>query len=540
MEKFVLKGPDYTNPIPDESIASFLHPFFVQNIDNGDLFTDVDNNKNLTYREFFTKICRCAEAMKNIGIKKGDVVTISSENDVNYFVPIFGALYIGAIVVPTNFTYTEFELLHSLKTIKPNIVFCSSNSLETFLGIKKDFPTIKKLVVIDTEDKLEGSESLEAFINSNSPQIDPITYKAVPVNAKEDVAFILFSSGTTGLPKAVMITHWNYNARTNLQFEKSIMREVAGKNVLGILPFFHAYGLSIGMGVAIPGKKIIVVKYFDPLTYLKLIQDYKMEILFAVPPLMHFLAKSPIVDEFDLSGLKEIICGAGALTESVENAVKKRLKINSIRQGFGMTETTLGVTFTPVEAFRPGSCGKLLPGISAIVRDPETGKLLGPNAAGELCFKGPVIMKGYYNNPEANKEIFTEDGWLKTGDIGYYDNDGFFFIVDRLKELIKYKGFQVAPSELEGILLTNPKIKDAAVIGKPHERDGEHPLAFIVKQDDVELTENEVINYVAGFVSKRKQLHGGVIFTDDIPKNPSGKILRRELRESIKKKMSKL
>lgn len=258
-----------------------------------------------------------------------------------------------------------------------------------------------------------------------------------------------------------------------------------------------------------------------------------------VPPLMVFLAKHPFVDEYDLSSLVELACGAAPLSKEVEDAVKARIGVPSIKQGFGMSETTLGVLRQSTVESKPGSVGTLFRGTYGKVVNPDTGELLGPNQPGELCFKGKVIMKGYINNEKETTNTL-RDGWLHSGDIGYYNEDGEFFIIDRLKELIKYKGFQVPPAEVEAILLTHPKVKDAAVIGIPDDEAGELPLAFIVKQENVIVQEKEIIEFVASQASPAKRLHGGVRFINEIPKNASGKILRRQLREQLKNPVSKL
>ncbi|RZB39936.1 AMP-binding domain containing protein [Asbolus verrucosus] len=216
------------------------------------------------------------------------------------------------------------------------------------------------------------------------------------------------------------------------------------------------------------------------------------------------------------------------------------LNIPVIRQGYGLTEATLGVIMMAIGDTKHGSSGKVVTYMSCKVRDPDTGKSLGPGLVGELCFKGPMVMKGYYGNEEATRNSFTSDGWLLTGDLAYYDENQYFYVVDRLKELIKYKAFQVAPAELEAILLSNPKIKDVGVVGVPNEEAGELPLAFVVKNEGVDLTEKEVIDFVAERVSSQKRLRGGVIFVSAIPKNPSGKILRRELRKMLSSYKSKL
>jgi 4-coumarate--CoA ligase len=215
--------------------------------------------------------------------------------------------------------------------------------------------------------------------------------------------------------------------------------------------------------------------------------------------------------------------------------------VENIRQGYGMSETTLGVLFQrSTDNLKSGSVGSVVAGMYAKVIDTETGKILGPNQRGELLFKGSQIMKSYIGNAKETNSTIDKDGYLHTGDVGYYDEDKQFFIVDRLKELIKYKAYQVPPAELEAILLDHPKIKDAAVIGLPDERSGELPLAFVVKQEDIDVTAKEIIDFVAARTSPAKRLHGGVRFIDAIPKNMSGKILRKDLRLLLESPKSKL
>jgi acyl-CoA synthetase (AMP-forming)/AMP-acid ligase II len=281
--------------------------------------------------------------------------------------------------------------------------------------------------------------------------------------------------------------------------------------------------------------RIVLLPKFEEGLFLSCIENYRCNFMFVVPPLMVFLAKHPMIDQYDLSSLRITICGGAPLSKELEKAVYDRLKnpLMKIHQGYGMSEMALSVLLQ-IEMFTPGSAGEVVEGMMAKVID-ENGKSVGPNVRGELCFKGNQVMIGYINNEKATKETIDEEGWLHTGDVAFYDVDKQFYIVDRIKELIKWKGFQVPPAEIEGLLLTNPKIKDAAVIGIPDELVGEKPLAFVVKAEGESLTADEVIQFVGKTASPAKRLHGGVRFIDEIPKNLSGKILRRELRDLISK-----
>lgn len=278
---------------------------------------------------------------------------------------------------------------------------------------------------------------------------------------------------------------------------------------------------------------------FEEEKFYQAIEKYKVNVLTVVPPVMVLLAKSALVDKYDLSSIRDIGCGAAALSKEIEDRVRERIGDHiMIRQGYGLSEATLGVLgsgFIP----KPGSVGEALRGVYVKVID-ENGKSVGPNVKGELCFKGDRIMKGYINNQKETSASIDKDGWLRTGDLGYYDEDKQFFIVDRLKELIKYKASQVAPAEVESVILTHEKIKDCGVIGIPDERAGELPFAFVVKQPGVQLTDKDVIEFVQKNASKAKWIRGGVKFIDAIPKNPSGKILRREMKEMYKNMKAKL
>lgn len=308
-----------------------------------------------------------------------------------------------------------------------------------------------------------------------------------------------------------------------------------------IAPWFHVMGF-MGMVLSTTSREfpIVFLWKFEPRLYLECIQNYKVVVISVPPPIVVFLAKTPLFDQYDLSSLKIIMSGGAPLTLETEEQVKKRFKDEIfVVQGYGQTEATLGVLNANVATSKPGSVGQLTKGMYGKVIDVKDTPV-GPNIVGELCFRGPLIMKGYIGNDEATSETIDKDGWLHTGDLGYYDEEYHFFIVDRLKELIKYKGFQVPPAELEGLLLGNPKIKDVGVIGIADENSGELPMAFVVKQDNVELTEKEVVDFVANNASNAKWLRGGVKFIDEIPRNPSGKILRREIRDLYKSTISKL
>ncbi|KAJ8928176.1 hypothetical protein NQ314_019238 [Rhamnusium bicolor] len=409
-----------------------------------DVFTD----KTLSYRNLLEESCNLAEALRTYGYSTNTILSICSENSLKFFIPVLASLFVGSTMAPLNHNYTQLELKHTLNISKPKVVFCSEATSSKFINLKKELEYIEAVVIIDSNREIFEAETLKEFVS-----------KALKGNYVLPYKFQPFIGDTSSLGAFIMCS-----SDRRYQDEDGV--------TLGLMPFFHAYGLIVSLTSIIYKRKIIVLREFEEDRFLKAIQDHKISLLSLAPPLAIFFGKDPEVIK-----LRFIL-----FTFS-------RLKNVSIRQGYGLTEATLAVTKMDKMSARPGSSGKVAPYMSCKVRDPETGKSLGPNQVGELCFKGPMIMMGYYNNEKATRESFTSDGWLKTGDLGYYDNEGFVYIVDRLKELIKYKGFQVAPAELEAILVNHPKVRDVGVVGLPDDLSGELPLAFVVKHEGVNVTE---------------------------------------------------
>jgi acyl-CoA synthetase (AMP-forming)/AMP-acid ligase II len=347
--------------------------------------------------------------------------------------------------------------------------------------------------------------------------------------AADDVVALPYSSGTTGLPKGVMLTHGNLVA--NIAQSEASLPLAAGDVVLAVLPFFHIYGLQVILNGSLrAGATLVVFPRFELEPFLRAVQEHRATWAFVVPPIALALAKHPAVDGYDLSSLAYVMSGAAPLSADLARTVTRRVGCRMI-QGYGMTETS-PVTHvnsrSPSMETKPGSVGPLVANTEGRIVDPLSGAELGPGAQGEICVRGPQIMKGYLDRAEATAAMIDAFGWLHTGDIGYADEDGDFFVVDRLKELIKYKGCPVAPAELEAVLLTHPAVADAAVIPSPDEEAGEVPKAFVVTR--AFATPEELMAYVAARVAPTKRVRRLEII-DQIPKSPSGKILRRVLVE---------
>ncbi|XP_066996455.1 luciferin 4-monooxygenase [Anabrus simplex] len=530
-DRFILRGP----PAVDLEFSSLGEHFMKKLSEHGNKISQIDavTNEQQTFLDISIKSQNLAACLRSRGIKPQDVIGVCSENNLNFCLPVLASLYLGAICAPYNPSYTPRELRHAMDLSPPRIIFCSEYSESSIAEVLENYHAKVEVIVMGESTQYQRHILMKELCDLSQKNIRFQPY--VAPNPKEDVALVLNSSGTTGLPKGVMLTHHNVLNSIAVLEHPDIMINRNLETVIGYLPFFHSFGISGLLQTLHRGITMIVMSAFAPDLFLQVIQDYKIRMCLMVPPIIAFLAKHPMVSQYDLSSLETIACGAAPLSRELHEEFLKRFPGVDIRQGYGLTETALAVLVIPMKGNKHGSSGKVVPGTEAKVIDLETGKPLGPYQEGELCFRGCMIMKGYANNREATAETIDSQGWLHTGDIGYYDNDGYFFIIDRLKELIKYKGFQVAPAELEGLLMSHPAVQDAAVIGVPDDNAGELPRAFVVKKKDV--TEEELIAYIEKQVSPHKRLRGGVEFVEEIPKNPSGKILRRELRRKVKSKL---
>ncbi|XP_035781245.1 luciferin 4-monooxygenase-like [Anopheles albimanus] len=506
-----------------------------------------------TYLELLEQGARMAECLRTVaGVRSGDAVGLASENRLEFPVVVIGAFLLGASVAPVNLTYSEPEFEHAFKLSRPRIVFASPYAADRIVAVASRRRDLIPLVVLFSEDEetIGDDPAAGQFVKllgqflAPVSSVNPRTLDLAPTDVHEHVALIMCSSGTTGLPKGVQLTQANVMASVALTEEANAMTDLGGEKlvILCVLPWFHAFGCLSLLNVLCNGERMVAVPQFEETTYLTCIEQYRCNTLLTVPPLVLFLAKHPLVADYDLTSVHTIICGAAPLASETAALVRQRLpSVRFVRQGYGMSELTLATLVQSGDGHTPGSVGRPQIGTQVKVCDPETGRTLGPGERGELCFRGSQVMKGYVRDEAATRQTIDADGWLHSGDIGYYDSDGEFYVIDRLKELIKYKGSQVPPAEIEAVLLGHPLVQDAAVIGVPDEEAGELPMAFVVLQAaeaalpaDQRLQPGHLIEYVAKRVSPAKRLRGGVHFIDAIPKNLSGKVLRRELRELAK------
>ncbi|PMD52282.1 acetyl-CoA synthetase-like protein [Hyaloscypha bicolor E] len=506
------------------------------------IYVDADTNRSYTYAQVRSTALDFGTGLKSVWEwKKGDVLAIYSPNCIDTPAIIWGTQWAGGILSPANPGYTADELAFQLKD-------SGAKGLVTQKPFLKSAIEACKKVGID-EDRiiLMGDERDETMKFKHFSHVRNLAgtsrYRKTKINPSRDLAFLVYSSGTTGHPKGVMLSHTNIVSNVsmlvtgegkNLSWKGGINNE--GDKLLAFLPFFHIYGLTCLIHQAMhAGLTLICMSKFDLAKFCEHIQTHSITFAYVVPPVILQLGKNPIVSKYDLSSIRMMNSGAAPLTKELVETVYNRLKI-PIKQGYGLSETSPTTHTQPWETWRTyiGSVGRLLPNQTAKYMSPEE-KEVPAGETGELWLKGPNIFLGYLNNPEGTKNALTEDGYFKTGDVGHQDKEGNFYITDRVKELIKYKGFQVPPAELEGILISHPDINDVAVIGiEDHEQATEVPRAYVVPKKGVKggkETEKRIVEWLGQKVASHKRLRGGVRFVDAVPKSVSGKILRRVLKE---------
>ncbi|MET9146728.1 MULTISPECIES: 4-coumarate--CoA ligase family protein [unclassified Streptomyces] len=485
---------------------------------------DGTDGTTLTYAQVDRFHRRLAAALAETGVRKGDVLALHSPNTIAFPLAFYAATRAGASVTTVHPLATPEEFAKQLRDSAARWIVTVSPLLGTAREAARLAGGVREILVCDSA---EGHRSLTAMLASTAPEPD------VVIDPVEDVAVLPYSSGTTGTPKGVMLTHRQIG--TNLAQLEPAVTIGPGDRILAVLPFFHIYGLTALMNAPLrKGATVVVLPRFELDTFLAAVQNHRIGILYAAPPIILALAKHPAVDGYDLSSLKYVLSAAAPLDAQLAAACSRRLGLPPVGQAYGMTELSPGTHVVPPTALHeapPGTVGKLIAGTEMrIVALDDPARDLGPGEAGEILVRGPQVMKGYLGRPEETAALIDADGWLHTGDVGRVDADGWLFVVDRVKELIKYKGYQVAPAELEALLLTHPDIADAAVVGTRDDDGNEIPHAHVVRGPAAGLSEEAVMRYVAERVAPYKRVRR-VTFTDTVPRAASGKILRRQLRD---------
>ncbi|XP_078176782.1 4-coumarate--CoA ligase-like 5 isoform X1 [Carex rostrata] len=524
-------------PLPPESFPISVAEFALSLFQSAPLprhpaWIDAFSSASLSFPSLLSQSSSLATALRSspFNLSPGTVAFILSPSRLEISVLYLALISIGVIVSPANPASSLSEISHLLALSKSSIAFSVSS---VAYKIPSQIPT----VILD-------SPSFTSLLSSNLPN------SPLPTIKQSDTAAILYSSGTTGRVKGVAMTHRNLIAcvantharRINILAEAVAAGEPPPPQTVALftIPLFHVFGFFMLFRSVALGETTVLMERFEFGAMLNAIEKHKVTFVPAAPPLIVGLVKSPDVLRFDLSSLESMAVGGAPLGRELAEQFVARFPDVELVQGYGLTESCGGVSATvgPEESKFYGSAGRLGANLEAKIVDPTSGEALGPCQRGELWLRGPVIMKGYVGDDEATSSTLDKEGWLKTGDLCYFNEDGFLYIVDRLKELIKYKAYQlnistiksiqVPPAELELVLHTVPGIADAAVIPYPDEEAGEIPMAFVVRQSGANLTEKDIMDFVAKQVAPYKKIRR-VAFVNAIPKSPAGKILRREL-----------
>ncbi|KAG6573594.1 4-coumarate--CoA ligase-like 1, partial [Cucurbita argyrosperma subsp. sororia] len=504
--------------VPDDIT---LPEFVLQNAESyadNVAFVEAVSGKAYTYREVVRDTSRFAKALSSLRLKKGQVVIVVLPNVAEYAIVALGIMAAGGVFSGVNPAAHISEIKKQVEVADAKLVVTNSSSFEKVKELKLP-------VIVVGEELIEGSMNWHQLLEA----ADRAGNNFVKEDIKQtDLCALPFSSGTTGVSKGVMLTHRNLVA--NLCSTLSgVPQEMVGKvTTLGLIPFFHIYGITGICCATLRNKgKVVVMGRFDLRTFINALITQEVTFAPIVPPIILALVKNPIVKEFDLSGLKlqAIMTAAAPLAPELQTSFEKKFPGVDVQEAYGLTEHSC-ITLNY------GSIGK----DNLTLQRKTRGRSLPKNTPGEICVRSQCVMQGYYNNEEETSRTIDDKGWMHTGDIGYIDDDGDVFIVDRIKELIKYKGFQVAPAELEAILLTHPSIEDAAVVPLPDKEAGEIPAASIVMTPNAKETEDEIIKYVASNVAHYKKVRL-VHFVETIPKSPSGKVMRRLIKEKMIEKI---
>ena len=494
------------------------------------------NGASFTYEEAYTISIKFGTGMRRHGLKGGDVFAIFLPNCPEYILSLTGVIGAGGVVTTINPAYTETEVARQLEMSGASFILTKSNMIQV------------------TKEAIEKCTRKIQIVLLDKCKADTIYYKDVLQHGEiswpkevlesgrtnDEVCLLPYSSGTTGLPKGVMVTAQNIISNIcqlvygkELDFIEQSTSSFQPKTIC-VLPMFHMYGLNATTLCTLhSGGQVISLPSFDPTTFLSAMEKYKPTFMHFAPPLLSFCANNPKVELKHLEMVKSVMVGAAPVGETLVENFKRKAPNVLLREIYGMTELTTIGALAIVDLAKPGSCGVLMPNTEAKIVNLETGKALGPNQTGEICFKGPQVMKGYLNNKKSTLQTI-RDGWLHSGDIAFYDEMNRIYIVDRLKELIKVKGFQVPPAELEDLIRSHNFTLDVAVIGIYDPMKGEVPRAYIVLRPEVKESKEECRNQINAFVNKHvaeyKRLVGGIEFVQEIPKSPSGKILRKNLK----------
>jgi len=532
MSQIIHKSPLKQLDIPELPLGDYILQQYNQNpelLGEKTAIIDGDTGDVWNFREFSNRVATFAGGLAKRGVKAGSVVALIAPNCPAFAISFHAVIRLGATVTTVNPQYTSREIRQQLNESNPLITITTSDKFDTIVEAASG-TSVNSIILLDeneiqTESRSDDSGQLNISYWTDCLE-SPRSQQ--PLDARSSVAVLPFSSGTTGIPKGVMLSHFNLVA--NVIQTNSAQGYKAGDVALAVLPFFHIYGMQVLMNCLLALQiPIVTMRRFDMETALALIEKHRVTRFFAVPPIVLGLAKHSAIEQYDISSLQQVFSGAAPLGGDIAEEAARRIDCPVV-QGYGMTELSPVSHLTVGDDYKAGSSGVAIANTECRIVD-EKGNDQPYGEVGELWVRGPQVMLGYHNNETATQECLDDDGWLHTGDIARIDEDNHMTIVDRLKELIKYKGFQIAPAELEATIVSFPEVADVAVIGVADADSGEAPKAFIKMQTGENLSLSELNQRLATELSSYKQIRELEII-DQIPKSASGKILRQVLRKS--------
>lgn len=526
-------------PIPDTNYAAHVLKIIAKYGDAVGM-VNAETQEQRTFSELCDLVPRVSAGLNAAGATLRHAVLYLAPNHVDFPLVVLSVLYRGAVFVPASPSLSTDELVCVMKVSGVRWAVVDITVVAKLEAAISHLPsgTIRKMWVLGD---VPGRSNLYDLVHFHP--LPPIT-KAEGLEPSRAVAIMIMTSGTTGLPKAVMLTHRNLlvyltRDRCALTFNDTDNLRNMFRTTLLTVPLYHIYGYNFMMIPLSQGSTVVILSKFSPKMFLESIQKFKVLSLPVVPYLIQFLDETPLLRQYDLTSLRVMFTAGSRLLPTRVTSLKQKLNVD-IFNLYGMTESTCdGTRYLTTPNMKDGCVGKVLPYFRLKVMDVETGEMLGPGQEGEVCCQGPSIMLGYANNAAATAETLDTEGWLHTGDIGYFDHDNFVYLTDRIKELIKVKGLQVSPSELEKLLLTHTEVTEAAVVGVRDDKLGEAPKAFVVLRPGASIDSSQLQQFVASRVSSYKQLTG-VQIVDFLPKSPSGKILKKLLKKNHENPAAKL